>query len=105
MGQVLAVDIKSIFTPANNFDTIGSLVSVVIQNAFVFAGLIAFGLMVMGGIGFIAAAGSGDTKKTEQAKKTITTAVLGLIVVVGSVWVLQIVEKLTGMSGKLLPLQ
>lgn len=98
MQHVYAVDIKQIFTPANNFDTIGSLVSVVIQNAFVIAGVIAFGILVVGGLGFIAGAGAGDTKKLEQAQKTITAAVVGLIVVVGSVWIIQAVEKITGIT-------
>lgn len=105
MRQVYAVDISSIFTPANNFDTIGSLVSVIIQNAFVIAGVIAFALLVVGGLSFIAGAGAGDTKKLEQGQKTITAAATGLIIVIGSVWIIQIVEKLTGMTGKLLPLQ
>lgn len=105
MRKVFAIDIKSIFTPANNFDTIGSLVSVIIQNAFVIAGIISFGLLVVGGLGFIAGAGAGDTKKLEQAQKTITAAVLGLIIVVGSVWIIQVVEKLTGMSGQIVPFQ
>lgn len=98
MERVYAVDIKSLFSPANNFDTIGSLVSVIIQNAFVIAGVIAFGLLVIGGLGFVAGAGAGDTKKLEQAQKTITAAVIGLIVVVGSVWLIQAVEKITGMT-------
>lgn len=103
MTQVYAVDISSIFTPADNFDTIGSLVSVIIQNAFVIAGVIAFGLLVVGGLGFIAGAGAGDTKKLEQGKQTMTAAVIGLIVVVGSVWAIQAVETLTGMT--LVPFQ
>lgn len=103
MQQVYAVDIRQIFTPASNFDTIGSLVSVIIQNAFVIAGVIAFGLLVIGGLGFIAGAGAGDTKKLEQANKTITAAVVGLIIVVASVWAIQAVETLTGVS--LVPFQ
>lgn len=106
MERVFAqVNIEDAFAPAKNFDTIGSLVSVVAQNAFVLAGIIAFVLLIFGGFGFIVGAGAGDTKQMEQGKKAITGAVLGLIIIVGSVWILQIVETLTGMNGKLLPFQ
>lgn len=106
MEQVFAqVDIGSSFAPAKNFDTIASLVSVVSQNAFVIAGVVAFVLLILGGFGFIVGAGAGDTKQLEQAKKTITGAVIGLILILGSFWIIQIVETLTGMKGKLLPAQ
>jgi hypothetical protein len=103
MENVFAVDIKEVFTPAKNFDTIGSLVSVIVQNAFVLAGIIAFVLLIFGGLGFIMSAGSGDAKQMEQGKKAITGTVVGLIIVVASFWLIQVIEKLTGMT--LLPLK
>lgn len=103
MERVFAVAISDVFQPAANFDTIGSLVSVVVRNAFVLAGLIAFVFLVIGGLGFIAGAGAGDTKKLEQGQKTITGAAMGLIVIVGAVWIMLIIEKLTGLEGKLVP--
>jgi hypothetical protein len=104
MGKVFAeVRIDEVFTPAKDFRTLGDVVSVVVQNAFVLAGIIAFVLLIASGFGIIASAGSGDTKKLEQGKKAITGAVLGLIIIVGSFWIIQIIETLTGMQGKLLP--
>lgn len=91
------VDIKSKFTPASNFDTIGSLVSVISSNAFTIAGIIAFIFLILGGFGYIVGAGSGDTKQLEQGRKAITGAVVGLIIIVGSFWIIQIIETITGM--------
>ena len=95
------VDIGSVFQPAAKFKDIGSLVTVIVQNAFVFAGIIVLVLLVIGGFGIIASAGSGDTKRLEKGKSTITGAVIGLLIVVGSFWIIQILETLTGI--KLLP--
>jgi hypothetical protein len=102
MGKQLAqVSIKEVFEPAKNFDQIGDLVSVIAQNAFIFAGIIAFVLLIGAGFGMIASAGSGDTKQLERGKKAMTGAVIGLLVIVGSFWIVQIVEAITGL--KLLP--
>lgn len=99
MERVLAqVEIGSSFAPAQNFTTIGSLVSVVSQNAFVIAGIIAFVFLILGGFGFIIGAGAGDTKQMEQGKKALTGAALGIVIILGSFWIIQIIETLTGMT-------
>ena len=98
-----AIDIEQTFSPARNFKDIGSLVSVIVPNAFTLAGIIAFVLLILGGFGFIVGSGAGDTKQMEQGKKALTGAAIGLVVIFGSFWIMQIVETLTGMQGKLLP--
>ena len=106
MEQVFAqVDISQTFQPAQHFKTVGDLISVVIPNVFVLAGIITFVLLVFGGFGMIVGAGSGDSKKLEEGRKAITGAVVGLIIVVASIWIIQIIETLTGMNGKLLPMR
>ena len=92
------VEIEKIFAPARAFPTFGALVSVIIQNAFVLAGVISFVLIIFAGFGVITAAGSGDTKKLEEGKKTMTAAVLGLLVVVGSIWIVQLLATVTGVD-------
>jgi len=94
--MVYAVDIQSVFAPAATFDNFGAIVSVVVKNAFVLAGIISFILLIVGGLGIIMSAGSGDTKQMEQAKKSVTGAVIGLIVVVTSVFIVQIIATITG---------
>lgn len=98
MEQAFAVDLKNIAPSLTTFDTFGKLVNVIVQNAFVLAGLISFVLLVFGGFGIIMGAGSGDSKKLDQGKQAITGAVVGLIIVVTSLWIVQIIEKLTGVS-------
>lgn len=91
-----AVDLKDLApTPYTQF---GTFVEIIVRNAFVFAGVITFILLIFGGFGVIVAAGSGDTKKMEQGKKTVTSAIVGLFIVVGSFWIIQIIEKVTGIA-------
>ncbi|MBI5449639.1 hypothetical protein HY948_04990 [Candidatus Gottesmanbacteria bacterium] len=98
MDRVFAVDIKDLSPTFKSFATYGDLVSVIVWNAFMLAGVISFLLLIFGGFGFIVGAGAGDTKRVEQAQKTITGAIMGLLIVVTSYWIIQVLEKLTGVN-------
>lgn len=98
MERIFAVDLQGLSDTFTAFDTFGDLVSVIVRNAFVLAGIISFLLLVFGGFGVIIAAGSGDTKQLEKGKQTITYAALGLILVVTSYWIVQIIETVSGVS-------
>ncbi len=91
---VYAVDLQSL-APNPNLNSFGPLVTAIVRNAFVFAGLISFILLIFGGFQVIVAAG--DAKKAEQGKAAITGAVIGLLVVLGSFWIVQIIEVVTGL--------
>jgi hypothetical protein len=84
--------------PSPNLTTFADLVNVVVRNAFVLAGLAAFIVLVFGGFSVIMGAGGGDTKQLEKGKNAITGAVIGILVIVVSVWIIQIIEKITGIS-------
>jgi len=92
------VNISTIFSPARAFPDVSSLVRVVVANAFVLAGVLCFLLLVFGGFSFIMGAGSGDTKQTEKGKQAVTGAIVGLLLVISSFWILQILGRLTGMD-------
>lgn len=93
-----SVDISKEFAPAGTFKTIGDVVNVVLKNAFVIAGVIFLVLLIFGGFSFIVSAGSGDAKKSEQSKQTITAAVTGLVLIFASYWIIQIIEVITGVK-------
>lgn len=103
MERVYAAVNLEEFTSITKFTSLGSVLSVIVPNAFMLAGVIAFLLLVFAGFGMIQAAGSGDTKQMESGKKAITGAVVGLIVIIGSFWIIQVLEVLTGMKGQILP--
>lgn len=98
MERIFAVDLGGLSPTFAAFPTFGDLVSVIVRNSFVLAGIISFLLLVFGGFSVIMAAGSGDTKELEKGQKTITYAILGLILVVTSYWIVQIIEKVSGVN-------
>lgn len=98
MQPVYAVELLTLSETFGSFPTFGALVTVLVKNAFIIASVIAFIFLVFGGFSIIMGAGGGDTKKIEQGKEAMVGAVIGLILVVGSLWIVQIIEKLTGLS-------
>ncbi|MBI3956087.1 hypothetical protein HY339_02430 [Candidatus Gottesmanbacteria bacterium] len=98
MERIFAIELQDTSETFKSFPTFGALVSVIVRNAFVLAGVISFLLLVFGGFSVIMGAGAGDTKQLEKGKQTITGAIAGLIIVVTSYWIVQIVGKLTGVA-------
>jgi hypothetical protein len=99
MDRVFAqIPLQSTSDTFKSFNTFGDLVTVIMKNAFVLASVICLILLIFGGFGVIVGAGGGDTKRMEQARQTITMAVVGLLLVVGSFWIVQIIGKLTGID-------
>lgn len=97
MERIFAIELQDMSETYKNFSTFGDIVNVIIKNAFVLAGIMSFLLLVFGGFSVIMGAGAGDTKQLEKGKQTITGAIAGLIIVVTSYWIVQIIEKLTGL--------
>jgi|SRR6185369_1586355 len=93
----LLADINSSFnSPLNNLDKVGNLVTLFLNASFVLAGLILLFYFVLGGIAMIGSAGKNDPKSAEQAKQTITSALIGLIVVFAAYWIVKLIGQLTG---------
>ena len=77
---------------------IGSFVTVFLNVAFIGAGLILLFFFILGGIGMISSAGQDNPQKAEQAKKTITSAVIGFVIVFASYWIVKLIGQLLGVS-------
>lgn len=90
-----AVDLNSL-NPAPGLSSYGVLVNFLTQNAFMIAGVICLFLLISGGFQFIVAAG--DTKKLEKSRGIIAGALIGLILVVASFWIIEIIGVVTGTS-------
>lgn len=101
----LAFEIGGAFfgnSAAGTFKDIGqvnNVVSLFLRIAFVLAGLILLFFFILGGIGLIGSAGQSDPQKAEQAKKTITSAVIGFVVVFVSYWIVKLIGQLIGIPG------
>lgn len=97
IGEYLK-DVDGEATVMSKHSTISSLISSLLSNSLIIAGIILLGLILFGGFNMIASAGSGDSKKAEQSKKTITSAVIGFIIVFCAYFIIQIIETITGLA-------
>ncbi|PIS23146.1 hypothetical protein COT49_01655 [candidate division WWE3 bacterium CG08_land_8_20_14_0_20_40_13] len=80
---------------------IESMISAILGTITIVASVALLIMFAMGGIEYITA--GGDEKQTASAKRTTTSAVLGLIVVVASMTIATIVLKIFGIDIKALP--
>lgn len=83
-------------TASKEYTGIGGLINNVLPNIYVAAGLLLFFMIVIGGFTIIMNAN--DSHKMEEGKKTITTAIIGLLVLFGSYWMIQIIQVVTGVA-------
>jgi hypothetical protein len=100
MNKLAQVSIGPTFLGINgtfqNLSGISSLVSLFLKISFVIAGLILLFYFILGGIGMISSAGKSDPKTAEQAKATITSAVIGFVVVFTAYWIVKLIGSLFG---------
>jgi hypothetical protein len=79
---------------ANDLTVIGKMVQLFLRFTFVLAGLILLFYFILGGIGMISSAGKSDPKAAEQAKATITSAVIGFVVVFTAYWIVKLIATM-----------
>lgn len=99
MGNLAAVDIGGSFgSPLGRDYGLGQLVSIILSNALVVAGVIFLFLLVAGGIGMIAGAGGNNPEQAAKGRQAATSAVIGFIIIVAAYWITQIIETITGVK-------
>jgi hypothetical protein len=77
---------------------VSDLVSIILSNAMVIAGILMFILILVGGFGIITSAGSDNPEGAAKGKKAVTAAVIGFIIIFAAYWIIKIIETLTGLS-------
>lgn len=82
----------------NSYTSVSQLLNPLLKNSLTLAGIIFLALILIGGIGMIAGAGNGDQKKAEQSKKTLTSAIVGFIIVFTAYIIIQAIETFTGLK-------
>lgn len=99
--QLADVSIGSAYGPARlGPQTFGDLMTGLLPNVILFAGVIFFILVIIAGVGVVAGAGKDDAHAQEKAKAFLTYAVIGFIIIFGAFWVLQIINYITKGSLK-----
>jgi glucose uptake protein GlcU len=79
-----------------NIGNFGCIFDRVVGFALGFAGIVLFLLLIIGGFKYITS--GGDPKAVEGAKKTLTYAIGGLIVILLSYLILVIIKDITGVD-------
>ncbi len=78
------------------FETFGGVFGTLLPQIFIFAGLLLFGYLLFGGFKYLTS--SGDEDAVEQAKKTITSAIIGMLIIFTSYWIMWILQTILGVS-------
>jgi hypothetical protein len=78
----------------------GSLISGLLINIFVIAGVVFFGLILFGGFKMILGAGqSSSPQDAVKAKAALTYGVIGFLLVISSYFILQIIAVVLGFGS------
>lgn len=81
-------------TVASEYTGASDLLNNIIPNVYVAAGIVIFFMILFGGYSIIV--GGSDTHKLDEGKKTITSAIIGLLVLFASYWIIQLIQVITG---------
>lgn len=105
MTRLLAeVDIGKNFILKENkgitdvFENLGSLISTLLPNVYVIAGVMLFVLLIFGGFTYILSSGQQKPEGVQQGKNAIFTALIGFVLIFASWWIVQIIERITGLN-------
>ncbi len=71
-------------------DSLGGITSIILPYVLTIAGLILFGMLVMGG--FTMLTGAADKHAQETGKGQITSALIGFFIIFLSYWIAQILQ-------------
>ncbi len=77
--------------------TANEIISLATSLVLAFAGLIFFAMLIMGGFRFLTA--GGDEKSVMEARKSLTNAAIGLIIVVSAFTISQILFTIFGLNS------
>ena len=94
LGNDNAREIRNVYGDGG----IGTIISMILKNSLVIAGIILLFLLIFGGITFIINAGNGDSKKAQQGKSAITNAIIGFAIVLLAFSIIRVIEIITGLK-------
>lgn len=83
---------------AAGYSSLGKLISAILPNVYIIAGIILFILLIGGGFMFIVGAGSDNPEQAKKGRQAITAALAGFGVIFASYWIIQIIETVTGVK-------
>ena len=76
--------------------SLGDIVSALLPYILVIAGLILFGILIMGGFGLLTS--GGDPEKVKKSQGQITSALVGFLIIFLSYWLMRILETVFNLN-------
>ena len=89
---------RGVGTGVKTLGTLGNIISNILPNIYIFAGVVLFILLIFGGLTVIINAGKDDPEATAKGQKAITAAVIGFLIIFCSYWIIRIIEVVTGVN-------
>jgi len=83
-------------TPYTSQEGLFAILSVIVKNVFVIAGIVLFILIIVGGLGMILNAGNAE--KQQKSNNVLGSAVTGFVIMIISYWIIKIIEVITGVE-------
>jgi hypothetical protein len=88
--------INGVQTDVASISNLSCLFGKIVTYALGFAGIVLFILLMVGGFKYITS--GGDSKAAESAKKTLTYAIIGLVIILVSFLILVLIKTITGVD-------
>ena len=96
MKNILAVNLQQKYNAPIVAGEPGTIIGNLISASFVIAGLIILFMFVFAGLGMLRGAGESKPEEMAKARKALTYAITGFVVVFTSYWIIQLIELITG---------
>ena len=80
----------------NAYPDSSSLINNILPNIYIAGGIVIFFMILVGG--FIVITNAGNKDKIGDGTKIITSAIIGLLVLFASYWIIQLIQVLTGVA-------
>ena len=80
------------------YSDLGKIVSTLLPNIYIFAGIVLFFLILISGLGIILSASEGNTEENKKFKQVLFASIIGFLIIFLSYWIMQIVAKITGID-------
>lgn len=84
----------------HGFTSLADIVSNFLPKILLVGGIIFFVMVIMAGFSILSGAGSGDEKALVKWQQILAAGAVGLIIMIGSFWALQIINFISGGSLK-----
>lgn len=95
-GNITANYLTGGYNTPNVGANIGKFIENIVSTIFLVSGLASFAFLIIGGLRYLTA--GGDAKAMESATKIITSAVVGLAIILASYGLARIIEGVFGIS-------